>query len=56
MKFLILWELEVSRLRPEIVNALMKMPEYAVKLREQGKLVARYHVVGKHGGRAIQLK
>jgi muconolactone delta-isomerase len=50
MKFLILWELEISRLRPEIVNALMKMPEYAGKLRDQGKLVARYHVVGKHGG------
>ncbi|HWP45218.1 MAG TPA: muconolactone Delta-isomerase family protein [Blastocatellia bacterium] len=50
MKFLIIWELDIARLRPEIVNSLMRMPEYAEKLREQGKLVARYHIVGKHGG------
>jgi muconolactone delta-isomerase len=50
MKFLILWELEIARPSPEIVRALMRMPEYAEKLKEQGKLAARYHVVGKHGG------
>ncbi len=48
MKFLAIWELETRR--PEIFTAVMRMPEYAEKLRERQKLVARYHVVGKHGG------
>jgi muconolactone delta-isomerase len=48
MKFLVLWELEV--LRTETVHAVMRMPDYARQVREQGKLFARYHVVGKHGG------
>lgn len=48
MKFLVLWELSV--LHRDTVHAVMRMPEYAQGLREQGKLVARYHIVGKHGG------
>ena len=48
MKFLVLWELEV--LRPETVSAVLRMPEYAEKLMEEGKLASRYHVVGRHGG------
>jgi muconolactone delta-isomerase len=48
MKFLVLWELEV--LRNETINAVFRMPDYAKKIRESGKLVHRYHVVGKHGG------
>jgi muconolactone delta-isomerase len=48
MKFLVLWELTV--LRQETVHAVMRMPEYANTIRTQGKLVARYHVVGRHGG------
>jgi len=50
MKFLVMWELELARVRPESVQAVMRMPEYTAKLREDGKLFARYHVVGKHGG------
>lgn len=50
MKFLVMWELDVARVRPEVVHAVMRMPDYARKLREGGKLEARYHVVGKHGG------
>ncbi len=50
MKFLVLWELEVGRLQPEIVQAVMRMPEYGKRLADQGKLEARYHVVGRHGG------
>ncbi len=50
MKFLVLWELELSRLRPEVVQAVLRMPDYAAPLRTQGKLVARYHIVGRHGG------
>lgn len=50
MKFLVIWELDVSRLGGNIVQSVMRMPEYAKGLRERGKLVARYHIVGKHGG------
>lgn len=50
MKFLVMWELELSRLSMEVVHAVMRMPEYAQKLNDQGKLERRYHVVGKHGG------
>ena len=50
MKFLVMWELDVAHLRPETIQAVMRMPEHAKKVREQGKLIARYHVVGKHGG------
>lgn len=50
MKFLVMWELEAAGLRPEMVNAVMRMPGYASQVREQGKLMARYHIVGKHGG------
>ena len=48
MKFLVLWELEIINQRT--VAAVMDMPDYAERVREQGKLVDRYHVVGKHGG------
>ena len=50
MKFLVLWQLELSRLSNEMVRAVLNMPEYAEPLEAQGKVVARYHVVGRHGG------
>jgi muconolactone delta-isomerase len=50
MKFLVIWELDVSRLGQEVVHSVMRMPEYAKGLRERGKLVSRFHIVGKHGG------
>ena len=50
MKFLVMWELDVAHVRAEMVQAVMQMPAYADRVRDQGKLVARYHIVGKHGG------
>lgn len=50
MKFLVLWEFDRLGLRPDLIQAVLKMPDYAAGLRQQGKLVARYHVVGRHGG------
>jgi muconolactone delta-isomerase len=50
MKFLVLWHLEVSRLSPEVVRAVMAQPQYAEKLKAEGKLECRYHVIGSHGG------
>lgn len=50
MKFLVIWELDMARVRTEVAQSVMNMPEYTDKLKDQGKLFARYHVVGKHGG------
>jgi muconolactone delta-isomerase len=49
-KFLVLWKLEISRLDAAMMAAVLRQQEHAVKLREAGKLVERYHVVGTHGG------
>ena len=48
MKFLVLWEIEI--MSSQTVKAVMAMPDYADKIRSQGKLVERYHIVGRHGG------
>src|SRR5512141_2814814 len=50
MKFLILWELNGESIRPEIIQAVMRMPDYGKRITDQGKLLGRYHMVGKHGG------
>lgn len=50
MKFLVLWKLELARLSAEVARAVARMPEYADPLIEQGKVEARYHIVGSHGG------
>ena len=46
-------ELDVSRMGMEVVHAVMRMPEYAKTVADQGKLESRYHIVGKHGGACI---
>ncbi len=50
MKYLVMWELELARVSSSTVAAVARMPEYARRLKEQGKLVVRYHIVGRHGG------
>lgn len=50
MKALVLWQLDLALSRPEAIRAVMRMPEYTEAVRSKGKLVDRYHVVGKHGG------
>jgi muconolactone delta-isomerase len=50
MKFLVMWELDLARLSTEVARAVMRMPEHAQRIADQGKLAARYHIVGKHGG------
>ena len=50
MKFLIMWELEITRITVDTLHAVMRMPDYASKLASQGKLEKRWHIVGKHGG------
>jgi muconolactone delta-isomerase len=50
VKFLVMWELDLARLSTGVLQAVMRMPEYAQEVMDQGKLEARYHIVGKHGG------
>ncbi len=50
MKFLVLWRIELSLLSRHMAAAIARMPEYARPLERTGKIVARYHLVGAHGG------
>ncbi len=50
MKFLVLWRMELSLLSREMAQAVARMGEYGAALDADGKVVARYHVVGAHGG------
>ncbi|HEY5989401.1 MAG TPA: muconolactone Delta-isomerase family protein [Streptosporangiaceae bacterium] len=49
-KFLVLWKLELSRATPNVVRAVLQQQDYGARLLAAGKLVARYHLVGGHGG------
>ena len=50
MKFLVLWRLELNLLSREMAQAVARMSHYGGALEEEGKVHARYHVVGAHGG------
>ncbi|HEY6058310.1 MAG TPA: muconolactone Delta-isomerase family protein, partial [Candidatus Limnocylindrales bacterium] len=50
MKFLVLWRLELSRVSMDVAKAVLSMSEYAAPLERSGKVEARYHIVGAHGG------
>ena len=50
MKFLVIWNIELSLLSEGVVRAILKMPDYANPLEAQGKVLARYHIPGSHGG------
>lgn len=50
VKFLVLWRMELSLLSSEMAAAVARMPRYAEPLERSGKVVARYHLVGQHGG------
>jgi muconolactone delta-isomerase len=49
-KFLVIWQLELGLLSREMAAAVALTPAYAAQLEEQGKIVARYHIAGAHGG------
>ncbi|HEY3753425.1 MAG TPA: muconolactone Delta-isomerase family protein [Pseudonocardiaceae bacterium] len=50
MKFLVLWRMELSLLSSQMAAAVARMPRYAKPLEERGAVIARYHLVGQHGG------
>ncbi len=49
-KFLVLWKLELGRASPDVVRAVLRQQDYGARLLAEGKLEARYHLVGGHGG------
>lgn len=48
--FLVVWKLEVGRVGPDMMHAVLRQQEYGRTLEERGKLLQRYHIVGGHGG------
>jgi muconolactone delta-isomerase len=50
MKFLVMWHIDLALLSPHLATAVARMPEYAGPLERSGKVIARYHLVGAHGG------
>jgi muconolactone delta-isomerase len=50
MKYLVLWRMELSLLSAEMAAAVARMPRYAKPLEQRGTVIARYHLVGQHGG------
>lgn len=49
-KFLVTWRLELALLSAEMAAAIARTPAYAAQLEATGRLLARYHIVGAHGG------
>ena len=49
-KFLVLWRLEVSRVSPETMQTVLRQQDYGGRLQAEGKVKARYHLIGAHGG------
>jgi muconolactone delta-isomerase len=50
VKFLVLWRLDLALLSKPMAAAVARMPTYARPLERTGKVLARYHLVGAHGG------
>jgi muconolactone delta-isomerase len=50
VKFLVMWRIELSLLSREMAKAVGDMAAYGTALEREGKVLARYHVVGAHGG------
>ncbi|MGD9765540.1 MAG: muconolactone Delta-isomerase family protein [Candidatus Binatia bacterium] len=50
MKFLVLWRIDIALLNREVLKVVMTMPDYAEPLEQCGKVLARYHIPGAHGG------
>ena len=49
-KFLVLWKLELSRLSAKTMQTVLRQQEYGARLETTGKVQARYHLIGAHGG------
>jgi muconolactone D-isomerase len=49
-KFLVLWKLEMSRVSAQTMQTVLRQQEYGARLQTEGKVQARYHLIGSHGG------
>ncbi|MGZ4187134.1 MAG: muconolactone Delta-isomerase family protein [Solirubrobacteraceae bacterium] len=49
-KFLVLWKLEMGRVSTETMQTVLRQQEYGARLQAEGKVLARYHLIGSHGG------
>ena len=50
MKFLVIWNIDITRLSGDVMKAVLRMRDHAQPLEAQGKVIGRYHIVGSHGG------
>jgi muconolactone delta-isomerase len=50
VKFLVLWHIDIALLSKEVLQTVLRMPAYAEPLERAGKVVARWHIPGRHGG------
>ena len=49
MKFLVMWRIEIALMSRGVVDAVLKMADYAKPLEESHKVLSRYHIPGAHG-------
>ena len=49
-KFLVLTKLELSRVSAETMHTVLRQQDYGARLQTEGKVQARYHLIGAHGG------
>jgi len=49
-KFLVLWRLDLSRVSAETMQTVLRQQEYGTRLQTEGRVQARYHLIGAHGG------
>ena len=49
-KFLVLWRLELSRVSSDAMQTILRQQDYGSQLESEGKVTARYHLLGAHGG------
>jgi muconolactone delta-isomerase len=50
MKFLVIWRIDIALMSRGVVDAVLKMADYAKPLEEKKKVLSRYHIPGAHGG------
>jgi muconolactone delta-isomerase len=50
VKFLVIWQIEIALLSRDVLQSVMRMADYATPLEQQGKVAARWHIPGSHGG------
>ncbi len=50
MKFLVMWSLTTEHISDPMLIEILRVPEYARRLEDKGKIEKRLHVLGQPGG------